>query len=210
MVLTNEEKAYIAQRMLSSNPANGLSAKDFRRKVGIITDSKQMLAKEVSRLMAGLSDAESERILSTNPYLAVDPSNLALNKNMIDYSSTNAALLRRKKYPANEQAPRTDREIPHMEAFMIQDEEPESSGDYYRGSPLPDLKAAGAAKKTRAKSEWNKFVQKVSKWPSLSTMGSNKMRALSLLYKEASQSDLKKFAKLEHISPEEMKRHLNI
>ena len=220
MVLTNSEKAYIAQRMLSSNPANGLSASDFRRKVGVrVADSKTTLADEVTRLMGGLSESEAAKILSTNPYMNVDPANLVLGKSLIDRSETNAALLKVTRRPGNRQAPRVDRELP-MEGFLdpssaeyrSQNPFEDYDGDFYQGNFLPKLKKAKAGKvtKPRTKSEWNKFVQKVSKWPSLSTMGVNKMKALSLLYAEASTGDIREFIQLEFMDPADMRKRLDL
>ena len=243
MSLTGGEKAYIAMRMLSSNPANGLSPADYRRKVGVRTaDSKSTLADEVTRLMGGLSETEAARILATAPYLNVDPANLVLGKNLIDHSEMNSQLLKRKNKFGNMQEPRIDRELPglkeafldpnsrqYQEQFPFDDPIPQipqnhdfgGDGEYddgfYQGSELPRqrkavrVNKAGKVIKPRSKSEWNKFVQKVSKWQSLSTMGLQKMKALSLLYAEANTcGDLKQFVKLEFIEPAEMKRRLKL
>ena len=117
----------------------------------------------------------------------------------------------------------------YRDQFPFEDDEDVYDDGFYRGNELPsshtqnrdfekDLKSrkvvrvnkAGKTIKPRSKSEWNKFVQKVSKWQSLSTMGTQKMKALSILYAEAQGSDLKQFVKLEFISPAEMKHRLEL
>ena len=193
MSLTPKEKAYIMQRMLATNPANGLSAEHFRRSVGVnmkLGNSKDKLADAVSRLMGGLSDDEANRIMATTPFLQVDPANLQLGREMIDHSGTNHALTAKQSFGVarNDQPPRKDRAVIVPDGSI---EEDVYDDDFFKGRAMPSAKKVaevnGGAKPKRknAPSEWNRFMSKVSKWSSMKKMGAKKTKAISLLYKQA-------------------------
>jgi hypothetical protein len=194
MSLTQDDKVFIMQKMLSNNPANGLSAEHFRRKVGVnmkLGNSKEQLAEAVARIMGGLSDAEANRIMATTPYLAVDPANLQIGRELIDHSGTNHALNAKRNLGVarNDQAPRKGRQDIIPDGSI---EEDIYDDNFFRGKAMPSAKrvieANGGRQKPKRKnkpSEWNMFVSKLSKWPSMKNLGSDKLKAISILYKLA-------------------------
>ena len=215
-------KKSITEKAISSDPARGPSADHYRRKVGVVLppqlrDSRQTLADEVNKILGGLSQEEADSILQTNPYLNVPPANLSSGKAVVDVSEANAQLL---KY-----AEKKARKVP-IETKVEESSESTSPTDqydsdgFYKGSAAPGVfvpkskKVKGGKakpdkvakpKQTRTPSEWNRFVKKVSKWNSLSQFGTDKMPAISILYKMATR-DIESIIGLENLSHEEMVR----
>ena len=220
MVLSLEDKLFITEKALSADPARGLSAEHYRRKVGVvlpqtIRDSKVTLAEEVNRILGGLSQEEADSILQTNPYLNVSPANLSGDRPIIDISETNAQLLKM----AAKKVRKTP--IPSKVESSTESTSPTDHYDadgFYKGIDPPGIfvpkskkvkggkaKPAGKPKQVRRESDWNRFVKTVSKWNSLSQFGSDKMPAISILYKRPADSIIG----FENLSHAEMVREIN-
>lgn len=209
-LMTPEEKAFIITKQLGSNPANGLSAKHYRQKYGLNLDtlgSKKTLQLELNRMMGGISEADANKILATNPYLQADPANIKLGKPIIDNSATNRQLMeltaKKVKNGAipNMQPVRKRKDITPSGKIPIE----QFDGEYWKSDELPTYEDINNAmggklrvertkpKKPRKKSQWNLFVSKVSKWPSLQNLGGSRLTAVSMLYKAGNEHGIGEF-----------------
>jgi hypothetical protein len=149
MSLTVDDKAYIIGRMLSTNPASGLSTKDYREKIGVMSDPSDLsitkylhenqsggsndtshrsaLQRKVKQLFGGLSEDEAAKIMATTGE-QIDPRTLVLGVPLIDHSSTNAQLqeLARKRaklgVPSTSAMPTFDRPYPDIGVNPVQSE----------------------------------------------------------------------------------------
>ena len=219
--MTPDEKAFIITKQLSSSPANGLSANHYRKKVGLELDqysSKERLGHEIQRLLGGLSDSEAATILSTQPYLQMDPSKLVPGRRAIDHSAANIEMLKlstKQAYQgrlANMQAPRTDR-IELIPDGTIEPDEVELK--FVKQEELPtydDITNAmgGQVKPKRKPSEWNIFVSVHSKWPCVKNLSDNKPAAVSILYKIAKDQGPDKIQKYKQVKIKTFKQFKNM
>ena len=101
MSFSSDDKAYITARMLSADPAHGMSSEHYRALVGVTKSidpknitggSKKQLKKRMKKMIGGLSEEESRKILSTTSYAQLDPQGLVLGNNIVDYSNSNSLL----------------------------------------------------------------------------------------------------------------------
>ena len=219
MPLTIDEKVYITERMLESDPARGMSADHFRRTIGVKSSpGKHKLAIEIEKAMGGLSEDDAERIMATNPYLNVSPDKLVLGNAIRDNSAT-AKMLMDKSRKKNKRVTMANSVDARVDRKDIMEEMGNTTEDiydeeYYKGDLLPTLsktKKGGLqkekpvkVKKTRRKSEWNMFVEKLAKWESLAGFRSEKMTVIAALYKKATNEGIEAIMGLETATPSEV------
>ena len=76
-MLDIDEKAFIISKMLSGHKKQS---------------HNRALKDHVKKLIGGLSEQDSLKIMQTNPYMQTTPTALSLGNNIIDYSNTDIAL----------------------------------------------------------------------------------------------------------------------
>jgi hypothetical protein len=225
----SSSKAYLIGRMLSQDPANGLSSSEYRRKIGVMSQPQDLSQKARLKLymksvMGGLSEAESQRIIDTNPYLQVSPDSLQLGHRVIDFSNTERQVQEvsrfksRKGVNGNAQMPDFDREYPFtidkLEEFSnsslgIQAGESEKRKTKRVVSKEEAERRASTGK--QAITVWQQFYAKTSRWPVFDNMEGKKKKAVSLLYKHAKEngvSSIIKFQNMRFKNFEEFSQHV--
>ena len=218
MPMTEEEKAYILNAAISSDPSHEMSTKKPSKKVSAQQGiGKSKLVEEIKRLMGGLSEEESQRILETNPYLNVPPERLQLGTSLIDHTVTNNQLMklsRKKKGKMIGDTETREEQENIFDPYAKENSKAVIDGEFYRELELPKVKKVKAGSvegKVRKVSEWNLFVKKVSKWPGLSGFGGEKIKVMSKLYKIAkTENGLQLIEKMHDASFDEIQQFVEM
>lgn len=195
-----EEKAYLLMRSLSSTPANALSAEHYRQIVGVdmdYDDMKSDLIKKFAKMVGGMSNKEVQKVNKMNPEgIEMLKANF-IGEPIVDQTVLRKELLHtiddRSKGIFNEQPPAKVKPARKVMKTKTRDDKDIADGDYWKSDKLPSYKRVNNAmkggkikkpNKSRQPSGWQVFSKEVSKWPALRKLGKDKMKAISILYKE--------------------------